>query len=121
MVICMLEIELIFIICYMLFNLGMTSYLIGNMTNFVVHGTSKTRKFVRTLVHTYIKSNKYCLVSLSLIYSEGCFVNREIPFSLPQVLPKEINSRPVCKIICLHTYLCLLFRTDSKRLQQQES
>ena len=31
---------------YMLFNLGMTAYLIGNMTNLVVHATSKTRAFV---------------------------------------------------------------------------
>nr|GFC39917.1 potassium channel AKT1-like [Tanacetum cinerariifolium] len=28
--------EMVFVICYMLFNLGMTSYLIGNMTNLVV-------------------------------------------------------------------------------------
>ena len=38
--------EMIFGIFYMLFNLGLTAYLIGNMTNLVVHGTSKTRKFV---------------------------------------------------------------------------
>lgn len=38
--------EMLFDIFYMLFNLGLTAYLIGNMTNLVVHGTSKTRKFV---------------------------------------------------------------------------
>ncbi|XP_019463537.1 PREDICTED: potassium channel AKT1-like isoform X3 [Lupinus angustifolius] len=37
--------EMIFDIFYMLFNLGLTAYLIGNMTNLVVHGTSRTRKF----------------------------------------------------------------------------
>ncbi|KAL8152269.1 hypothetical protein V2J09_010029 [Rumex salicifolius] len=37
--------EMVFGICYMLFNLGLTSYLIGNMTNLVVHGTSRTRNF----------------------------------------------------------------------------
>nr|GEW86305.1 potassium channel AKT1-like [Tanacetum cinerariifolium] len=41
--------EMIFVICYMLFNLGLTSYLIGNMTNLVVHGTSKTRQFRDTI------------------------------------------------------------------------
>ncbi|XP_023739117.1 potassium channel AKT1 [Lactuca sativa] len=41
--------EMVFVICYMLFNLGMTSYLIGNMTNLVVHGTSKTRQFRDTI------------------------------------------------------------------------
>lgn len=38
--------EMVFDIFYMLFNLGLTAYLIGNMTNLVVHGTSKTREFV---------------------------------------------------------------------------
>ncbi|KAM0938615.1 putative cyclic nucleotide-binding domain, potassium channel, voltage-dependent, EAG/ELK/ERG [Dioscorea sansibarensis] len=37
--------EMLFDISYMLFNLGLTAYLIGNMTNLVVHGTSRTRKF----------------------------------------------------------------------------
>lgn len=38
--------EMLFDIFYMLFNLGLIAYLIGNMTNLVVHGTSRTRKFV---------------------------------------------------------------------------
>lgn len=38
--------EMLFDIFYMLFNLGLTSYLIGNMTNLVVHWTSRTRIFV---------------------------------------------------------------------------
>lgn len=38
--------EMIFIIFYMLFNLGLTAYLIGNMTTLVVHITSRTRQFV---------------------------------------------------------------------------
>nr|GMC58758.1 potassium channel AKT1-like [Ipomoea batatas] len=37
--------EMIFTVFYMLFNLGLTAYLIGNMTNLVVHRTSKTRQF----------------------------------------------------------------------------
>ncbi|CAI0548511.1 unnamed protein product [Linum tenue] len=37
--------EMLFDIFYMLFNLGLTSYLIGNMTNLVVHWTSRTRNF----------------------------------------------------------------------------
>lgn len=42
--------EMIFDIFYMLFNLGLTSYLIGNMTNLVVHVTSRTREFVSKFV-----------------------------------------------------------------------
>uniref|UniRef100_A0A7N0U6V9 Potassium channel n=1 Tax=Kalanchoe fedtschenkoi TaxID=63787 RepID=A0A7N0U6V9_KALFE len=41
--------EMIFAVFYMLFNLGLTAYLIGNMTNLVVHGTSRTRKFRDTI------------------------------------------------------------------------
>ncbi|KAL4284689.1 hypothetical protein GQ457_16G004150 [Hibiscus cannabinus] len=41
--------EMLFDIFYMLFNLGMTAYLIGNMTNLVVHGTSRTRRFRDTI------------------------------------------------------------------------
>ncbi|KAH7652133.1 Potassium channel voltage-dependent EAG/ELK/ERG protein [Dioscorea alata] len=41
--------EMIFDTFYMLFNLGLTAYLIGNMTNLVVHGTSRTRKFRDTI------------------------------------------------------------------------
>ncbi|KAF5810768.1 putative potassium channel, voltage-dependent, EAG/ELK/ERG, rmlC-like jelly roll [Helianthus annuus] len=37
--------EMVFDIGYMLFNLGLTSYLIGNMTNLVVHWTGNTRDF----------------------------------------------------------------------------
>lgn len=42
------EREMIFDIIYMLFNLGLTAFLIGNMTNLVVHITSRTRQFVST-------------------------------------------------------------------------
>ncbi|XP_072993104.1 potassium channel AKT1-like [Typha latifolia] len=41
--------EMIFDIFYMLFNLGLTAYLIGNMTHLVVHGTSRTRKYRDTI------------------------------------------------------------------------
>ncbi|KAI5054076.1 hypothetical protein GOP47_0031031, partial [Adiantum capillus-veneris] len=37
--------EMIFNFFYMLFNLGLTAYLIGNMTNLIVHITGRTRKF----------------------------------------------------------------------------
>ncbi|KAM7256506.1 hypothetical protein ACFE04_012247 [Oxalis oulophora] len=37
--------EMLFDIFYMLFILGLTAYLIGNMTNLVVQGTSRTRHF----------------------------------------------------------------------------
>jgi hypothetical protein len=45
--------EMSFSICFMLFNLGLTAYLIGNMTNLVVQGSCRTRNFVRTLPNTF--------------------------------------------------------------------
>nr|KYP72442.1 Potassium channel AKT1 [Cajanus cajan] len=41
--------EMVFEILYMLFNLGLTSYIIGNMTNLVVHWTDKTKKYRDTV------------------------------------------------------------------------
>ncbi|XP_058095323.1 potassium channel KAT3-like isoform X2 [Magnolia sinica] len=41
--------EMLFDIFYMFFNLGLTAYLIGNMTNLVVTGTSRTRNFRDTV------------------------------------------------------------------------
>lgn len=54
--------EMVFDIFYMLFNLGLTSYLIGNMTNLVVHGTSRTRKFVsKCCLNTYFSIPFICM------------------------------------------------------------
>lgn len=51
--------EMVFIIFYMLFNLGLTAYIIGNMTNLVVEGTSRTMEFVSYfLIEMYRKEQK---------------------------------------------------------------
>lgn len=69
--------EMIFDIFYMLFNLGLTSYLIGNMTNLVVHGTSRTRKFVSELLLalwiSWKKINKLYMkfIMSVLLFTEG--------------------------------------------------
>lgn len=55
-------VEMVFIIFYMLFNLGLTAYIIGNMTNLVVEGTSRTMKFVSTISHLL------CFHSLNLFF-----------------------------------------------------
>jgi hypothetical protein len=60
--------EMLFGISYMLFNLWLTAYLIGNMTNLVVHSTGRTRDFVcvitslicnQTLEHTLLLPHAY--------------------------------------------------------------
>jgi hypothetical protein len=45
------NVEMIFNIFYMLFNLGLTAYLIGNMTNLVVDGTRRTMEFVSSRIN----------------------------------------------------------------------
>lgn len=50
--------EMLFAICYMFFNLGLTAYLIGNMTNLVVNWTSRTKNFVRALFLASISAKR---------------------------------------------------------------
>ncbi|KAG6576981.1 Potassium channel AKT2/3, partial [Cucurbita argyrosperma subsp. sororia] len=52
--------EMIFIIFYMLFNLGLTAYLIGNMTNLVVEGTRRTMEFRNSieLASNFVNRNR---------------------------------------------------------------
>lgn len=57
--------EMVFGTFYMLFNLGLTAYLIGNMTNLVVHGTSKTRRFVSNSYYSISQDS----IALSLLIS----------------------------------------------------
>ncbi|KAK9268610.1 hypothetical protein L1049_000367 [Liquidambar formosana] len=45
--------EMIFEMFFMLFNFGLTAYLIGNITNLVVHATSRTREFVSEMKLEY--------------------------------------------------------------------
>lgn len=58
--------EMLFDIFYMLFNLGLTAYLIGNMTNLVVHGTSKTRHFVSYFINSIEYSCQFSICSQSI-------------------------------------------------------
>lgn len=46
--------EKVFNMLYMLFNIGLTAYLIGNMTNLIVHGAVHTFFMVRYLVLNYM-------------------------------------------------------------------
>ncbi|KAK4490946.1 hypothetical protein RD792_001667 [Penstemon davidsonii] len=91
--------EMIFDIFYMLFNLGLTSYIIGNMTNLIVQSTFRTRKF-RESIHaasSFAKRNQLprrlqdqMIAHLSLRYrtdSEGLQQQETL-----DALPKAIRS-----------------------------
>ncbi|XP_071689648.1 potassium channel AKT1-like [Rutidosis leptorrhynchoides] len=94
--------EMVFVICYMLFNLGLTSYLIGNMTNLVVHGTSKTRQFRDTIQaassfasrnHLPVRLQDQMLAHLCLKFrtdSEG-LQQQETIDSLPKAIRSSIS------------------------------
>lgn len=64
-------IEMLFYIVYMLFNLGLTAYLIGNMTNLIVHRTSRTRNFVR--FPSLFVSTKHSAIMLLPLYHLTCY------------------------------------------------
>ncbi|XP_062164215.1 potassium channel AKT1-like isoform X4 [Alnus glutinosa] len=94
--------EMIFDIFYMLFDLGLTSYIIGNMTNLVVHGTSRTRKFRDTIHAASSFAQRNCLPArlqeqmldhLCLKYrtdSEG-LQQQEFLDSLPKAIRSSIS------------------------------
>ncbi|KAL9247847.1 hypothetical protein vseg_021232 [Gypsophila vaccaria] len=95
--------EMVFDIFFMLFNLGLTAYLIGNMTNLVVHGTSRTRKFRDTIQAASsfglrnrlpVRLQDQMLAHLCLKYrtdSEG-LQQQEILESLPKAIKSSVSS-----------------------------
>ncbi|KAM0974547.1 hypothetical protein ACFX2C_017719 [Malus domestica] len=91
--------EMIFDIFYMFFNLGLTSYLIGNMTNLVVHGTSRTRKFRDTIqaASSFAQRNQLPLRLQDQMLAHLCLKFRTDSEGLQQQetldsLPKAIRS-----------------------------
>lgn len=44
--------EKVFTLCYMLFNIGLTAYLIGNMTNLIVHSAVRTFAMVNNFLNS---------------------------------------------------------------------
>ncbi|XP_050230893.1 potassium channel AKT1-like [Mercurialis annua] len=97
------EFEMIFVMLYMLFDLGLTSYLIGNMTNLVVHATGRTRQFRDTInaASSFSQRNQLpvglqdqMIAHLSLKYrtdSEGLHQQETID-SLPKAIRSSIKS-----------------------------
>jgi hypothetical protein len=117
--------EMIFNIFYMLFNLGLTAYLIGNMTNLVVHGTSRTRKYVSCFSlfclvfvdfnlyksHIEVAPNSFFLLCFGL---KRDTIQAATSFALRNQLPGRLQDQMI-------SHLSLKFRTDSEGLQQQET
>ncbi|CAI9089741.1 OLC1v1024373C2 [Oldenlandia corymbosa var. corymbosa] len=93
--------EMLFDIFYMLFNLGLTSYIIGNMTNLVVHWTSRTRTFRDTVraASEFAKRNQLPPCIQDQILSHICLrfkteglKQQETLNSLPKAIRSSISN-----------------------------
>ncbi|CAN0838212.1 Potassium channel AKT6 [Linum grandiflorum] len=95
--------EMAFVVLYMLFCLGLNSYIIGNMTNLVVHAAARTRQF-RDTIHaasSFAQRNRLpvrlqdqMIAHLSLKYktdSEG-LQQQEAIDSLPKAIRSSIAN-----------------------------
>ncbi|KAL3829978.1 hypothetical protein ACJIZ3_018780 [Penstemon smallii] len=94
--------EKVFDIFYMLFNLGLTAYIIGNMTNLVVHGTSKTRQFRDTIqaASSFAQRNQLPVRLQDQMLSHLCLkfrtdseglLQQETLYSLPKAIRSSIS------------------------------
>ncbi|XP_010047932.2 potassium channel AKT1 [Eucalyptus grandis] len=94
--------ERLFDICYILFNIGLTAYLIGHLTNLAIHGATRTQKFRDTIqaASSFALRNQLpprlqdrMLAHLCLKYrtnSEG-LQQQEILESLPKAIRSSIS------------------------------
>ncbi|ESQ55134.1 hypothetical protein EUTSA_v10024449mg [Eutrema salsugineum] len=98
-------IEMAFITIYMLFNLGLTAYLIGNMTNLVVEGTRRTMEFRNSIqaASNFVNRNRLPPRLKDQILAYMCLRFKAESLNqqhLIDQLPKSIH-----KSICQHLFL----------------
>ncbi|XP_017971836.1 PREDICTED: potassium channel AKT2/3 [Theobroma cacao] len=98
-------VEMIFIILYMLFNLGLTAYIIGNMTNLVVEGTRRTMEFRNSIeaASNFVSRNRLPARLKEQILAYMCLrfkAERLNQQQLIEQLPKSIYTG-----ICQHLFL----------------
>ncbi|XP_022763287.1 potassium channel AKT2/3-like [Durio zibethinus] len=98
-------VEMIFIIFYMLFNLGLTAYIIGNMTNLVVEGTRRTMEFRNSIeaASNFVSRNRLPRRLKDQILAYMCLRFKAESLNQQQLieqLPKSIYTS-----ICQHLFL----------------
>ncbi|KAK8453685.1 hypothetical protein SEVIR_5G326800v4 [Setaria viridis] len=106
--------EMLFGVAYMLFNLWLTAYLIGNMTNLVVHSTSRTRDFVCPCLHQSLNApdDTQDMTDLYLLHEmQRDMVQAASEFTARNQLPQQIEEQML-------NHICLRFRTEG--IKQQE-
>ncbi|PRQ19919.1 putative potassium channel, voltage-dependent, EAG/ELK/ERG, ankyrin repeat-containing [Rosa chinensis] len=97
--------EMIFIILYMLFNLGLTAYLIGNMTNLVVEGTRRTMEFRNSVeaASNFVDRNRLPPRLKDQILAYICLRFKAESLNQQQII--EQLPKAICKSICQHLFL----------------
>ncbi|KAF2319841.1 hypothetical protein GH714_019571 [Hevea brasiliensis] len=113
--------EMIFIIFYMLFNLGLTAYLIGNMTNLVVEGTRRTMEFRNSIeaASNFVFRNRLPPRLKEQILAYMCLRFKAESLNQNQLI--EQLPKSICKSICHHLFLptvekVYLFRGVSREI-----
>lgn len=99
------SLEMVFIIFYMLFNLGLTAYIIGNMTNLVVEGTRRTMEF-RNSIET--ASNFVCRNHLPPRLKDQILAYMCLRFRAESLNQQELIEqlpKTICKSIRHHLFL----------------
>ncbi|GLT30541.1 hypothetical protein SLA2020_053350 [Shorea laevis] len=116
-------VEMIFIIFYMLFNLGLTSYLIGNMTNLVVEGTHRTMEFRNSIeaASNFVSRNRLPPRLKEQMLAYMCLRFKAESLNQHQLI--EQLPKSICKSICQHLFLptveqVYLFKGVSKEILQ---
>ncbi|XP_061337183.1 potassium channel AKT2/3 isoform X2 [Gastrolobium bilobum] len=113
--------EMIFIIFYMLFNLGLTAYLIGNMTNLVVEGTRRTMEFRNSIeaASNFVCRNRLPSRLKEQILAYMCLRYKAESLNQHQLI--EQLPKSICKSICQHLFFetadnVYLFKGVSKEI-----
>ncbi|CAK9151139.1 unnamed protein product [Ilex paraguariensis] len=97
--------EMIFIIFYMLFNLGLTAYIIGNMTNLVVEGTRRTMEFRNNIeaASSFVCRNQLPPRLKNQILAYMCLRFKAESLNQQQLI--EQLPKSICKNIRQHLFL----------------
>ncbi|WVZ69063.1 hypothetical protein U9M48_017913 [Paspalum notatum var. saurae] len=113
--------EMVFATCYMFFNIGLTSYIIGNMTSLVVHAATNTFKMRDTVrrVSTFGSVNRLprglreqMMASAQLRFHTG----EAIPQQLLSELPRALRSGVAQHLFRDTVQSCYLFQGVSNDL-----
>ncbi|KAK6156985.1 hypothetical protein DH2020_011233 [Rehmannia glutinosa] len=98
-------VEMVFIIFYMLFNLGLTAYIIGNMTNLVVEGTRRTMEFRNSIeaASSFVSRNRLPPRLKEQIVAYMCLRFKAESLNQQQLI--EQLPKTICKSIQQHLFL----------------